>query len=90
MARADSARMGSCDTLDNRFKISREKRAEMVALIKDYFLTERQEDLGDLAATLILDFFAERLAPEFYNQGVYDSYRYVSRLVEDILSLQKP
>lgn len=75
--------------MNERFKISKEKQSEMSAAIKDYFLKERHEDLGDLAAALILDFFSERLAPEFYNQGVYDSYKYMSRLMEDVLSLQK-
>ncbi|MGI6643203.1 MAG: DUF2164 domain-containing protein [Bacillota bacterium] len=72
-----------------KFNISKEKRDEMVGLIKKWFREERGEDLGDLAAILILDFFSEELAPHFYNEGVYDSYRFVSRLAEDLLGIQK-
>ncbi len=71
------------------FTLSAEKRSEMTGMIKGYFLSERDQELGDLAAGLILDFFMQKLAPEFYNQGVYDAYRYTVRLVEDVLSLQK-
>lgn len=61
----------------------------MILLIKNYFKKERDEELGDLAAMLILDFFIEKLAPEFYNQGVYDSYKYFSEKLEDLLEIQK-
>ncbi len=70
-------------------KLSKEKRESLITAIKSYFLTERNEDLGDLAASLFLDFITERLAPEFYNQGVYDSYIYMSDRVEDLLGIQK-
>lgn len=61
----------------------------MVAAIKNYFATERDEEIGDLGAGLILDFIVETLAPEFYNQGVYDSYKFMETNIEDILSIQK-
>ncbi len=72
-----------------KFTLAKEQRDEMIALIKDYFLKERDQDLGDLAAALVLDFFMEKLAPAFYNQGVYDSYRYAVQRAEDLLGLQK-
>jgi uncharacterized protein (DUF2164 family) len=61
----------------------------MIALIKEYFLKERDEELGDLSAILILDFFVEKLASEFYNLGVYDSYKYTMDKVEDLLGILK-
>ena len=70
-------------------KISSEKRIEMMSSIKSYFLEQRDEEIGDLAASLFLDFITEELAIEFYNQGVYDSYKYMSDRVEDVLSIQK-
>jgi uncharacterized protein (DUF2164 family) len=69
-------------------KLTKEKRDEMVSIIKDFFYKEREEKLGDLASNLILDFFIEELAPEFYNQGVNDSYTYMSDRLEDLLSIQ--
>lgn len=73
----------------NRIKLTKEKKNDMVTKIKNYFLEEREEDLGDLASGLILNFIVEELAEEFYNQGVYDSYEYMNDRIEDLLSIQK-
>ncbi|WP_339063480.1 DUF2164 domain-containing protein [Tepidibacillus marianensis] len=72
-----------------KIELRNEKKQDMIIAIKTYFQTERNEELGDLAATLILDFFTEKLANEFYNQGVYDSYRLMTEKIEDILEIQK-
>jgi uncharacterized protein (DUF2164 family) len=74
--------------VSSRIKLSKEDRDTMIALIKEYFLNERELDLGDLAASLILDFFVEELAATFYNQGVYDAYRSLNERIEDLLALQ--
>ncbi len=73
----------------NPIKLNKEIREEMISSIKNYFEKERDEELGDLAAGLILDFIAEELAPEFYNQGVYDSYKFMNLHCEDLLGLLK-
>ncbi|HWI54649.1 MAG TPA: DUF2164 domain-containing protein [Desulfobacteria bacterium] len=75
--------------MGKQIKLGKEKRQAMIAEIKDYFLKERDEELGDLAAGFILDFITEKLAPEFYNQGVFDSYSFISEKVEDLLGIQK-
>lgn len=73
----------------DKIKLTKEKREYMISAIKAYFLKEKEEELGDLAAGLILNFIIEELAPEFYNQGVYDSYKYMNDRTEDLLSIQK-
>lgn len=75
--------------MKNKFNLSKEKQAEMIQSIKNYFYNERDEDLGDLAASMILDFFIEKLAPEFYNLGVAESYKYISDKLEDLFEIQK-
>lgn len=74
---------------DNSIKLTKERRDAMVSEIKYYFSKEREEEIGDLASGLILDFILEKIAPEFYNQGVYDSHKYMEDAVEDLLSIQK-
>jgi len=66
-----------------------EKKQDMITAIQTYFQNERDEELGDLAANLILDFFIENLAAEFYNQGVFDAYSLMNEKIEDILDIQK-
>jgi len=68
--------------------LNNDKKAYLISEIKTYFQKERDESLGDLAAALILDFITEKLAPEFYNQGIYDSYRYMNEKLEDLLGTQ--
>ena len=79
----------NCVRNGNAMKLSKEKRDDIISAIKNYFLKEREEEIGDLAAGLILDFINKELAPEFYNQGVYDSYMCIKDLTEDLLVLQK-
>ena len=38
---------------------------------------------------LILDFILKKIAPEFYNQGVYDFHKYMKDATEDLLAIQK-
>ena len=75
--------------MNHKIKLSKEKRIEMISSIKNYFENERDEQLGDLASGMILDFFIEELAVEFYNQGVWDSHVYMNDRVEDLLGIQK-
>lgn len=75
--------------MKNKLKLSKEKRDHMIAEIKDFFLKERDEELGELASGLVLDFFMEKLAGEFYNQGVFDSYRFMNERIEDLLGIQR-
>ena len=74
---------------ENAVAITKERKDEMIAEIKNYFSKEREEELGDLAAGLIFDFIVEKLAPEFYNQGVSDSHKYMQDAAEDLLSIRK-
>lgn len=71
-----------------KLELTKEKWDVMIASIKLYFLNEREEELGDLSASLILDFVMEKLAPEFYNQGLHDSYRFLTEKCEDMLGLE--
>ncbi|OPJ62879.1 DUF2164 domain-containing protein [Clostridium oryzae] len=73
----------------NKIVITDEKKKEMISSIKEYFLDDRDEEIGDLAAGMILNFIIDELAPEFYNQGVFDSYKYMNERIEDLLSIQK-
>ncbi len=73
---------------ESRIKLSKEKKEEMIARIQNYFQNEREEEIGNLAATMVLNFIVEELAPEFYNMGVQDAYRYMAERCEDMLSIQ--
>ncbi len=51
-------------------KLDKNERADAIARLQDYFSKERDEELGELAASLLLDFIEAELGPHFHNQGV--------------------
>jgi uncharacterized protein (DUF2164 family) len=73
----------------DRIPVTKARRDEMVAQVRAYFSRERDEEIGDLAAGMLLDFVMENLAPEFYNQGVEDSQRYMQDAALDLLAIRK-
>ncbi len=72
-----------------KFEIKDEKRKLMQEKIKKFFLDERDEEIGDLAAILILDFIIDNLASDFYNIGVRDCIAQINQNVEDLFGLEK-
>lgn len=75
--------------MKKKIELNKEIKKDMIGKIKGYFQEERGEEIGDLASSLLLDFFLEELGPEIYNLGVYDSYKYYNERIEDLLSIQK-
>lgn len=65
-------------------KLRDEERRECMRRIQRYFRDERGEDLGELAQTLIYEFFAEELAPWFYNKGLGDARGRIEQLLAGI------
>ena len=39
--------------MKDKFKLTKETREDMISAIKTYFLNEREEELGDLASSMI-------------------------------------
>lgn len=74
--------------MNNKIELDKNKKDYMIGAIKKYFLNEREEDLGDLAATLILDFFIEKLGPEIYNQAIQDAYMYMNEKIQDLFEIE--
>ncbi|WP_284140598.1 MULTISPECIES: DUF2164 domain-containing protein [unclassified Virgibacillus] len=75
-------------------KFPQEKKEQAMDKLKDYFYTERSEEIGDIAAEGMLDFIMKELGPFFYNQGVHDAKDVVEQkiasLEEDIQALERP
>lgn len=72
-----------------KIHIDKTTKDNMINEIKRFFENERDEPIGDLAAMMLFDFFAEKLGPHFYNQGVRDSYSYMSEKLEDLFEIEK-
>lgn len=71
------------------FPVDEDTKRQMIDEIKQYFRDERGEDIGDLAALLMLEFFADKLAPQFYNYGIQDAHEFMAQRLEDVFELNK-
>lgn len=69
-------------------ELSKESKDTMLEDLKKWFLNERDEEIGDLAAILLLDFITEKLGKEFYNKGIRDCIAQLSVNVEDLKGLE--
>ena len=75
--------------MNELFQLTDEQRKQGMETIKAFFSEERDEDLGDLAAMLILDFISESFGPYYYNKGLEDAKSFLSEKIEDIYTLEK-
>jgi uncharacterized protein (DUF2164 family) len=55
-----------------------------IASIRRYFADELDQDVGDLKASLVLDFFLEEIAPSVYNGAINDAQTYLRDRVADL------
>ncbi|QDR80403.1 DUF2164 domain-containing protein [Sporomusa termitida] len=71
-------------------KLTKEQQTACIEAIKHYFLTEKDELITDLSATLLLDFIWEMIGPHIYNQAIKDTHFLMSQKIEDLFVLEKP
>ncbi|MFC1856193.1 DUF2164 family protein [Thermodesulfobacteriota bacterium] len=64
--------------------ISQEKRRDSIKDIIDFFMTERDEEIGVIAAENILDHFLQGIGLDLYNKGIEDSKNFLVSRFEDI------
>jgi len=72
-----------------KIEISREEKKKAIQDIKEYFLKERNEEVGDLAGEIIFDFISEKMGPYFYNKAIIDVQKYMNEKVDDLFSLMR-
>jgi uncharacterized protein (DUF2164 family) len=54
-------------------KLELETQARFIASIKRYFAESLDEDIGDLKASLLLEFVLREIGPSIYNLAVADA-----------------
>lgn len=73
--------------------LEREDRLRLVSDVQSWFLEERGEKIGDLAADLLVEFFQAKAARHWYNRGVSDSQTLardrLERLADDLDLLKR-
>jgi uncharacterized protein (DUF2164 family) len=72
-----------------KIELSKEEKKKAIQDIREYFLKERNEEIGDLAGEIIFDFISEKIGPYFYNKAVIDIQKYMNEKVDDLFLLMK-
>lgn len=75
--------------MKKKIELDKDVKREIIYKIKEHYLKETGDEIGDLKALLMLDFILEEIGPAIYNIGVYDSYKYMEDRTLDLLSIQK-
>jgi uncharacterized protein (DUF2164 family) len=67
-----------------RVRLSDERKAALVELIKKYFEEHFDEPISDFRAEGLIDFVVRELGPPVYNQGVRDACAYMQEKLTDV------
>lgn len=75
--------------MNAQFELTDEQKEQAIQAIQQFFYEQRDEDIGELAALLVLDFISEHFGPYFYNLGLADAKGYMEDKLQDLYSLEK-
>lgn len=65
-------------------KLSKETRQTLIASVKRFFAEHMDEEIGDLKASLVLDFCIREIGPSIYNQAIADAQAHMQERVTDL------
>ena len=65
-------------------ELSKDVTTRMVESIKRYFVESMEDEIGDLKASLLLDFCLREIAPSIYNQAIADAQAYMQDRIGDL------
>jgi uncharacterized protein (DUF2164 family) len=65
-------------------KLKPEMQARVTASIKRFFAENMDDEVGDLKASLLLDFVLREIGPSIYNQAVADAQARIQDAVIDL------
>lgn len=62
-------------------------RAHAVATLRHYIAENLDLEIGDLKATLLLDFVVSEFGPSIYNQAIADARSFLDERIADMASV---
>ncbi|MCK4571123.1 DUF2164 domain-containing protein [Candidatus Bipolaricaulota bacterium] len=65
-------------------EFSIDTRKQLIASIKQYFIEELDQGIGDLKASLVLNFILKEIGPAIYNSAVSDVQARMQEIVSEI------
>lgn len=71
----------------NKLEFTKDQKDKIISEIQNYFLSERDENIGELQASILMDFFVDLIGKASYNQGVEDVKRYMEEKLDDLYGM---
>lgn len=65
-------------------ELPKETRDRLVASVKRYVAEELDQEIGDLKASILLDYVLTEIGPSVYNQAVADAQKHLVSRVEEM------
>jgi len=65
-------------------KLPKETRQRLIASIRRYFEENMEDEIGELQASLLLEFCLKEIGPSVYNQAVQDAQAQMQDKVTDL------
>ena len=65
-------------------ELKKEAKKELIASIKRYFAENLDDEIGDLKASLLLEYILAEIGPSIYNQAIDDAQTYLQDRVADL------
>ncbi|MBP2634390.1 MAG: hypothetical protein H6Q72_297 [Firmicutes bacterium] len=70
-------------------KLTKDQQKIAVEELQSYFQTEKDEEITDLSANLLLDFILKNIGPYIYNQAIKDAQHFMGEKIEELFTLEK-
>lgn len=63
---------------------SKEEQRDFIPRIKAFVRDELDTEIGDLQASMLMDFFAEKLGHAVYNRAIYDAQALIAAKADEM------
>ena len=63
---------------------SKEEQRDLIPRIKAFLRDELDTEIGDLQASMLMDFFAEKLGHAVYNRAIYDAQALIAAKADEM------
>lgn len=70
-------------------ELDKDEEKIIVEEIKKFYFSERDEEIGNLSAMILLDFITKKLGKYYYNKGVNDAKKYFLDKLEEISDIEE-
>jgi uncharacterized protein (DUF2164 family) len=68
-------------------ELTKEETAAIIPSLQKYFREEFEQELSEMKARFLLEYFQQEIAPLAYNKGVKDAEQFFRRHTEDLTGL---